>query len=58
MTRVRVVDKEDEMELSTHSAKGVEGVGIGKTSVGGEMWFTNLKSDSSYVSHSMAVRVW
>ena len=37
--------------------EGIRGAGTGKTG-GEEIQFTNLRSNSSYVSHSTAVKVW
>lgn len=56
-TRVRVADDGDKTRISVFTVEGVEGVGMGKVGVGDEIWFTNLRSLSSYVFHSTAVRV-
>ena len=56
--KVAIVDSGEDARVSRlEVGEGMQGGGIGRTGTGDEMQFTNLRSDSSYASHSMAVRV-
>ena len=45
--RVTVVDSGDEVGVSRLAIDSAEGAGISRVGFGEEMWFTNLRSDSS-----------
>ena len=49
---------EDTGVSKLEAGEGIQGAGMGRTGGGDEMQFSNLKSDSSYASHSTAVRAW
>ena len=49
---------EDAGVSKLEAGESIRGTGMGRMGSGDEMRFTNLKSDSSYASHSTAIRVW
>ena len=56
--KVVVVDNGEDTRVSRLMVgEGAWRAGIGRTGGGNEMQFTNLRSDSSYASRSMAVKV-
>ena len=58
-SKVVVVDSGEDTRVSKlRAGEGIQGAGTGRTSGGDEMQSTNLRSDSLYVSHSTAVKVW
>ena len=56
--KVVVVDNGEDTRVSKlRVGEGICGAGTGRTGSGEEIQFTNLRSDSSYASRSMAVKV-
>ena len=56
--KVVVVDNGEDAGVSRLKVgEGAQGARMGRTGDGDEIRFTNLRSDSSYASHSTVVRV-